>query len=74
LALKEKSLTKPGDILKHRIPIRTFYTSQERNLPAFIQIDTVGLKSATTSDKLLEAHIWTFKALLRISTAAFPSL
>jgi IS30 family transposase len=41
LALKGKSLTKPGDLLKHRIPIRTFYTSEERKVPGFIQIDTV---------------------------------
>jgi hypothetical protein len=40
-ALKGKSLTKPGDLLKHRIP--TFYTSEERKLPGFIQIDTSGL-------------------------------
>jgi hypothetical protein len=43
LALKGKSLTKPGVLLKHRVPIRTFYTSQERKLPDFIQIDTGGL-------------------------------
>ena len=43
LALKGKSLTKPGQLLKHRIPIRTFYTSAERKLPGFIQIATVGL-------------------------------
>jgi hypothetical protein len=43
LAFKGKSLTKPGDIPKHRIPIRTFYTSAERKLPGFIQIDTAGL-------------------------------
>jgi hypothetical protein len=41
LALKGKSLTKPATLLKHRIPIRTFYTSEERKLPGFIQIDTV---------------------------------
>jgi hypothetical protein len=41
LALKGKSLTKPGDLLKHRIPVRTFYSSDERQLPGFIQIDTV---------------------------------
>jgi hypothetical protein len=41
LSLKGKSLTKSAGILKHRIPIRTFYTSQERKLPGFIQIDTV---------------------------------
>jgi hypothetical protein len=41
LALKGKSLTKPAALLKHRIPIRTFYTSEEWKLPGFIQIDTV---------------------------------
>jgi hypothetical protein len=41
LALKGKSLTKPAPLLKHRIHIRTFYTSPERKLPGFIQIDTV---------------------------------
>jgi hypothetical protein len=40
LALKGKSLTKPGKFLKHLIPIRTFYTPEERKLPGFIQIDT----------------------------------
>ncbi|MDR2741540.1 MAG: hypothetical protein LBB98_05220 [Treponema sp.] len=43
LALKGKSLTKPGDLLKHRVLIRTLYTLQERKLPGFIQIDTGGL-------------------------------
>jgi len=41
LALRGKSLTKPGDSLKSRIPIRTFYTSEERRKPGFWQIDTV---------------------------------
>jgi hypothetical protein len=40
LALKGKSLTKPGKFLKHLIPIRTFYTSEERKLPGIIQLDT----------------------------------
>jgi hypothetical protein len=53
LALKGKSLTKPGDILKHRIPIRTFYTSQERKLPGFIQIDTVHHCGQTTSGQYI---------------------
>jgi hypothetical protein len=43
LALKGKSLAKPGDLLKHSVPISAFYTSQKRKLPGFIQIDTVGL-------------------------------
>jgi transposase InsO family protein len=41
LRLKGKSLTKPLDSLKSRIPIRTFYSSAERNMPGFWQIDTV---------------------------------
>jgi hypothetical protein len=40
LALKGKSFTKPGKFLKHLISTRTFYTSEERKLPGFIQIDT----------------------------------
>jgi len=41
MRLKGKSLTKPLDSLKSRIPIRTFYTSEERKKPGFWQIDTV---------------------------------
>jgi hypothetical protein len=41
LRLKGKSLTKPIDSLKSRIPIRTFYTSEERKKPGYWQIDTV---------------------------------
>jgi transposase InsO family protein len=41
LRLKGKSLTKPMDSLKSRIPVRTFYTSGERKKPGFWQIDTV---------------------------------
>jgi hypothetical protein len=38
LRLKGKSLTKPLCSLKSRIPIRTFYTSEERKIPGFWQI------------------------------------
>jgi len=41
LKLKGKSLTKPIDSLKSRIPIRTFYSSEERKKPGFWQTDTV---------------------------------
>jgi transposase InsO family protein len=41
LRLKGKSVTKPIDSLKSRIPIRTFYTKEERKKPGFWQIDTV---------------------------------
>jgi hypothetical protein len=49
LALRGKSLTKPAELLKHRVPIRTFYTSDECKLPGFIQIDTVHHCGQTTS-------------------------
>ena len=39
LKLKGKSLTS----LKSRIPIRTFYSGEERQTPGFRQIDTTGL-------------------------------
>jgi hypothetical protein len=53
LALRGKSLTKPAALLKHRIPIRTFYTSQERKLPGFIQIDTLHHCGQATSGQYI---------------------
>jgi hypothetical protein len=53
LRLKGKSLTKPIDSLKSRIPIRTFYTSQERKKPGFWQIDTVHHCGHVTSGQYL---------------------
>jgi transposase InsO family protein len=41
LRLKGKSLTKPIDSLKSRIPIRTFYSQEERKKPGYWQTDTV---------------------------------
>jgi transposase InsO family protein len=41
LRLKGKSLAKPIDSLKSRIPIRTFYTSDECKNPGLWPIDTV---------------------------------
>ncbi|MCL2289264.1 MAG: DDE-type integrase/transposase/recombinase [Bacteroidetes bacterium] len=41
MKLKGKSLTKPMKSLKSRIPIRTFYSSEERKTPGYWQIDTV---------------------------------
>ena len=53
LRLKGKSLTKPMDSLKSRIPIRTFYTSEERKKPGFWQIDTVHHCGQVTSGQYL---------------------
>ena len=41
LRLKGKSLTTPLASLKSRIPIRAFYSGEERKTPGFWQIDTV---------------------------------
>ena len=40
LALKGKSGTKPGKLLKRQIPIRTYYTDADKK-PGFFEIDTV---------------------------------
>ena len=53
LKLKGKSGTKPLPSLKSRIPIRTFYTSQERKKPGFWQIDTVHHCGQATSGQYL---------------------
>ena len=41
LRIKGESCTKAAGGLKTRIPIRTCYTSEERETPGFLQIDTV---------------------------------
>ena len=53
LRLKGKSLTKSLDSLKSRIPIRTFYSSEERKKPGFWQIDTVHHCGQATSGQYL---------------------
>jgi hypothetical protein len=51
--LRGKSLTKSAALLKHRISIRTFYTSGERKLPGFIRIDTARHCGQTTSGRYI---------------------
>jgi transposase InsO family protein len=53
LRLKGKSLTKPINSLKSRIPIRTFYSSEERKKPGFWQTDTVHHCGQATSGQYL---------------------
>jgi len=40
LALKGRSLTKPGNLLKKHIPVRTYYADADKK-PGFFEIDTV---------------------------------
>ena len=44
--LKGRSLTKPGTLLKHRIPIRTF-SQWEDSRPGFLEVDTVAHEGGT---------------------------
>jgi transposase InsO family protein len=53
LRLKGKSLTKPLASLKSRIPVRTFYTHEERKVPGYWQIDTVHHCGQATSGQYL---------------------
>ncbi len=53
MKLKGKSLTKPLVGLKSRIPIRTFYSSDERKTPGFWQIDTVHHCGSSTSGEYI---------------------
>ncbi|GHU56241.1 integrase [Spirochaetia bacterium] len=53
LRLKGKSCTKPVVALKSRIPLRTFYSSEERKTPGFIQIDTVHHCAQSTSGEYI---------------------
>ncbi|MCL2127550.1 MAG: DDE-type integrase/transposase/recombinase [Treponema sp.] len=55
LRLKGKSLTKPMDSLKSRIPIRTFYSSEERKKPGFWQTDTVHHCGQATAGQYLHS-------------------
>jgi hypothetical protein len=48
LALKGKSGTKPGKLLKKHIPIRTYYTDADKK-PGFFEIDTLYHCGATDS-------------------------
>jgi hypothetical protein len=46
--LKGRSLTKPGTLLKHQIPIRTF-SQWDESRPGFLEIDTVAHEGGTPS-------------------------
>jgi hypothetical protein len=53
LTLKGKGLTKPLLSLKSRIPIRAFYSGEERKTPGFRQIDTARHCGQTTSGQYI---------------------
>jgi hypothetical protein len=51
--LKGRSLTKPGSLLKHQIPIRTFADWNE-NKPGFTEIDLVGHECGNASGDFIQ--------------------
>lgn len=53
LALKGKSHTKPGTLLRHQIPIRTFADWDDKR-PGFVEIDLVGHDGGSTSGDYLQ--------------------
>ena len=59
LKLKGKSCTKPMNSVKNRIPIRTYYSSEERKTPGFWQTDTVHHCGQTTRGHYLHSLVAT---------------
>jgi len=53
LTLKGRSHTKPGTLLKHQIPIRTFADWDDRR-PGFVEIDLVGHDGGSTSGDYIQ--------------------
>jgi hypothetical protein len=72
---KGKSLTKPIDSLKSRIPIRTFYSSEERKKPVFWQTDTADLSPAplrASHFRPVPAYLNRHRRRFRLDRTAFP--
>jgi hypothetical protein len=53
MKVKGKSLTKKPETMKNRIPIRTFYTREERQTPGYMQVDSVHHCGASTGGEYL---------------------
>lgn len=51
MALRGRSHTKPGSLLKSQIPIRT-WAQWDDAVPGFVEIDLVGTRAATRSGRL----------------------
>lgn len=70
-ALKRRSLTKPGTLLKHQIPIRTF-ADWDENRPGFLEVDLVSHEGGDASgdfcctlDAVDIATTWTEQVAVR---------
>jgi hypothetical protein len=52
-SLRQRSRTKPGTLLKHQIPIRTFCEWDEKS-PGFVEIDLVGHEGGDASGEYIQ--------------------
>ena len=53
MLLKRRSLTKPGTLLKHKIPIRT-YADWNENRPGFLELDLVSHEGGDPSGEFIQ--------------------
>jgi hypothetical protein len=75
LRLKGKSRTKPMDSLKSHIPIRTFYSQEERKKPGFWQIDTADFSPTPLRAgycRPVPGYIDCHRRCLRLDRTLFP--
>lgn len=72
LALKSKARTKPGTLLKHQIPIRTFAEWNEQ-APGFVEVDLVGHDGGCASGDFAQTLDLTDVATGWTETQAVPN-
>ena len=77
-ALKGRSQTKPGTLLKHQIPVRTF-TEWDDAAPGFMQMDLVGHDGGSTAGEYCQtldvtdvATQWSELVAVPAKIAAYP--
>jgi len=54
LQFKSKSRTKPGTLLKHQIPVRTF-SDWDEDKPGFVEVDLVGHEGGNSSGDFIQS-------------------
>jgi len=70
MQMKGRSTTKPGTLLKHKIPIRTFADWNE-GIPGFLEADLVGFCGDTTAGEYINALTMTDIATGWVALACF---
>jgi hypothetical protein len=57
MTLRQRAKTKPGTLLKHQIPIRTF-SEWDEHRPGFVEIDLVGHEGGDPSGDYIQTLDW----------------